>query len=257
MDIQVIVATHKPYRMPEDPMYLPVQVGSAASGRKLNYTADDTGENISSKNPGFCELTGLYWAWKNLSADYIGLVHYRRYFRGHAGREKWSCILSGEEAETLLRQTDVLLPRPRNYFIETCYSQYIHAHPAQGLDLALKLAAGTGAPYKRAVDAFLKSRKAHLFNMFIMKRELLDAYCQWLFPILFEMERELDTSGWSENDRRVFGFAAERLLDVWLDANGVRYRELPVMFMERQNWLKKGGAFLKRKFFPARGSGRS
>ena len=35
---------------------------------------------FSERNGNFCELTGLYWAAKNLDSDYIGIVHYRRYF---------------------------------------------------------------------------------------------------------------------------------------------------------------------------------
>ena len=66
--VQIIIATHKKYRMPDDEMYVPVQVG--AEGKyDLGYTRDNTGDNISSLNPQFCELTGLYWAWKNLDAD--------------------------------------------------------------------------------------------------------------------------------------------------------------------------------------------
>lgn len=77
--IKIVVATHKKYRMPEDGCYLPLQVGKAGK-EALGYQGDDTGDNISEKNPYYCELTGLYWAWKNLDAEYIGLVHYRRYF---------------------------------------------------------------------------------------------------------------------------------------------------------------------------------
>ena len=78
-DVKVIVATHKKYYMPNDKLYLPVQVG--ASGKNsIGYQRDDEGENISEKNPYYCELTGLYWAWKNLDVEYIGLCHYRRYF---------------------------------------------------------------------------------------------------------------------------------------------------------------------------------
>ena len=65
--------------MPKDEMYLPVHVG--AEGKDdIGYQKDNTRDNISVKNPFFCELTGLYWAWKNLDADYIGLAHYRRHF---------------------------------------------------------------------------------------------------------------------------------------------------------------------------------
>ena len=82
MDIKVIVAAHKPYRMPQDSMYLPLQVGRAVADQDLGWQGDNTGDNISLKNPYYCELTGLYWAWKNLKADAIGLVHYRRFLRG-------------------------------------------------------------------------------------------------------------------------------------------------------------------------------
>ena len=63
--VKVIVAAHKPYTMPSDKMYLPLHVGSAGK-ESIGYQRDDDGENISSLNPYFCELTGLYWAWKNL-----------------------------------------------------------------------------------------------------------------------------------------------------------------------------------------------
>ena len=86
-DIKVIVATHKKYNMPKDNMYLPVYVGSAMDEGKLDYQHDNVGENISCKNKYFCELTGLYWAWKNVDAEYIGLAHYRRHFSLEKNRQ--------------------------------------------------------------------------------------------------------------------------------------------------------------------------
>ena len=65
-----------------------------------------------------------------------------------------------------------------------------------------------------------------------------------------ELERELDMTGYSTNDRRVFGFVSERLLDAWLITNNISYEELDIVYMEHQNWLHKGTQFLKRKFFP-------
>lgn len=88
MNIKLIVAAHKAYRMPRDPMYLPLHVGKAGKDLDLGFQGDNTGDNISEKNATFCELTGIYWAWKNLSADYVGLCHYRRHFRGKPGRDK-------------------------------------------------------------------------------------------------------------------------------------------------------------------------
>ena len=79
--IKIIVATHKKYDMPKDSCYLPIHVGKEEK-KDIGYIGDNTGENISKKNPYYCELTGMYWAWKNLNSDYVGLVHYRRHFRG-------------------------------------------------------------------------------------------------------------------------------------------------------------------------------
>lgn len=79
MIIKILVATHKKYWMLQDSVYLPVQLGSAIN-KTLGYQRDDEGENISAKQPYYAELTAMYWAWKNLKADYIGINHYRRYF---------------------------------------------------------------------------------------------------------------------------------------------------------------------------------
>ena len=65
---------------------------------------------------------------------------------------------------------------------------------------------------------------------------------------MFRLEQKLDTENYSEYDSRVFGFVGERLLDVWIDTNDIKYKEIPVMYMENQNWFKKGYNFLKRKF---------
>ena len=243
----MIVATHKEYPMPSDPMYLPVQAGAALHA-SLPYTKDNTGDNISAENPFFCELTCLYWAWKNMDAEALGVCHYRRHFAGKRTGDKWDRILTLDRASRLLAKAPVILPKKRNYFIETGYSQYAHAHHEQDLLATREILAEKYPAYVSAFDSTLKYPAGHRFNMFIMKRDLLDQYCQWLFDILFELKRCLDTSSYSDYDKRVFGFVAERLLDVWVETNRIPYLELPVLHMESQHWLKKGTAFIKRKF---------
>ncbi len=80
MDTKIIVATHIKYPLMKEEKYFPVFVGAAISNFDLPYQRDDEGENISDKNRYYSELTGLYWAYKNLKSDYIGLCHYHRYF---------------------------------------------------------------------------------------------------------------------------------------------------------------------------------
>ena len=117
-DIKIIVATHKSYQMPEDEVYFPIHVGADSNKNETPYTKDNTGDNISIKNPNFCELTGLYWVWKNLKNDYIGLVHYRRHLtmskkKYKTEEEKFKNVLKGKEIDDLLNTTDIILPKKR------------------------------------------------------------------------------------------------------------------------------------------------
>lgn len=243
-EIKMLVATHKEYSISEDDLYLPIHVGAALHDYSLPFITDSTGENISEKNQNYCELTAVYWAWKNLKSDYIGLCHYRRYFCG-SGRK----ILTLSEVEKLLQETPVLLPKKRNYFIETNYSQYAHAHHEEDLVLLRNLLLEKEPDYIPAFDATMKRTSGHRFNMFLMRWDIFDAYCTWLFPVLEEVENRVDISNYDAYNARVFGFLGERLLDVWLETNNIETSDIPYVFTEKQNWLKKGFAFLSRKFF--------
>ncbi len=247
-DIRIVIATHKSYWMPEDSMYLPIQVGAEGKNIDLGFQKDNTGDNISKKNSNYCELTGLYWAWKNLKADYIGIAHYRRHFsyRGASGK-KQERILTHEKAAELVQKSDIILPKQRYYVIESNYSQYAHAHHAIDLDTTRDIIMEKYPSYIPFFDRSMKSTHGHRFNMFIMKYDRFCEYCTWFFDILFELERQLDISSYSINDARVFGFVSERLLDVWISTNHYDYLEIPYVFMEKQNWILKGAEFVERK----------
>ncbi|MFT9267433.1 DUF4422 domain-containing protein [Oenococcus sp.] len=247
MTAKIYVASHKIYPMPKDPLYQPIWVGHAGSKNPLDMPAgwigDDTGDNISDKNSSFNELTALYWAWKNSDADVIGLVHYRRYFSMNH-KKGLTNILTQAQLDALLKQDQIILPKQRHYYIETNYSHYIHAHHAQPIDLVRTL---IGKDFQASYDKIMQRRSQHLFNMMIMSRQELDEYAGWLFPILFQLEKEIDRSDYDAYEKRVFGFVGERLLDIFLDAKGKSFTEIPFVFEEKQNWIKKGGLFLARK----------
>lgn len=249
MNIKVLVAAHKKYWMPDDDVYMPIHVGSEGKG-SIGYTPDNTGDNISAKNPYYCELTALYWAWKNLDADYIGLVHYRRYFtrkEAHSVEGKRDEILTRADWERLLGRADIIVPDKRKYYIETLCSHYNHSHHPEGLEETESIIREKYPDYLADYNRVLGRTWAHMFNMFVMRRNYYDAYCAWLFDILGELEKRLDITGWDPYESRVYGFVSELLLDVWLEKNHLPYVEQNVSFMEKQNWLKKGGLFLKRK----------
>jgi hypothetical protein len=249
-DIKILVACHKPYWTPKDPVYCPIHVG-AAGKESIGFPGDDTGDNISEKNPYYCELTGLYWAWKNLDADYIGLCHYRRYFtqkEEHTIEGKRREILGAADWEALLSVHPVIVPGRRKYYIETNRSHYNHAHPAVGLDETEAVIHEKYPECDTAFRAVMQKTSAHMFNMFVMRRDYYVAYMAWLFDVLFELEHRVDITGWDTFQQRIYGFVSELLLDVWLETNKIPYAEQNVSFIEKQNWVKKGGLFLKRKF---------
>ncbi len=245
----ILVVSHKTYPMPDDPLYQPIQVGAAGKAPiSPSWLRDDEGDNISERNRTFCELTGLYWAWKHIDTEFYGLCHYRRYFAGQfIFKEKQKGIISAEEIDRLMRRADIILPRKRHYYIETRESQYAHAHHAQDLRVTEAVLREICPGYLPAWQNMLRSRSGHICNMFIMPKALFEEYCGWLFGILFKVEERLDISGYSDYDSRVFGFIGERLLDVWVETKRLRYIEVPVRVIENEHWGRKIAAFLQRK----------
>lgn len=249
MDIKIIVASHKKYWMPADDIYLPLHVGKEGKA-DIGFIGDNTGDNISNKNANYCELTGLYWAWKNLPAEYIGLCHYRRYFTRSnpcSCSKKKQVILTKAEWEELLNKHPIIVPDKRKYYIETNRSHYNHSHYAKDLDMTEKIIQEKYPQYSEAFTKVMERTWAHMFNMFVMRRDYFDEYCNWLFDVLQELEKRTDITDYDVVEARIYGYISELLLDVWLETNKLEYYEQNVAFLEPQNWLKKGGVFLKRK----------
>ncbi len=246
MDIKIVIAAHKPYKMPKDKMYIPLHVGCEGK-QSIGFTGDNTGDNISIKNPNFCELTGIYWAWKNLSANYIGLSHYRRHFSYKKQKDKFESVLTFKQAQTLLDKTPCILPKKQKYYIENLYDHYAHTHDVAHLEVIRNILSEQ-PEYLPEFDKLKKRTSAHMFNMFIMRKDIFDSYCEWLFKILFTAEEKIDISELSSFDARLFGRLSELLLDVWINTNKIPYSEVPVIYMEKIKWCRKIKSFIKAKF---------
>ncbi|QBQ63411.1 DUF4422 domain-containing protein [Actinobacillus indolicus] len=247
--IKILIATHKAYDFPNDVCYLPIQVGKANCSLDLGVESDDSGENISDKNPNFCELTALYWGWKNLeNYEYIGLVHYRRYFSGLELNLKGKKIASQSELLADLAIYDVIVAKKRNYYIESVYTHYKNAHFIKDLDITKQIIEQYFPEYMSAFHQVMERKTLHLFNMFVMSREHFVQYCEWLFSILFKLEKQIDISSYDNYQKRVFGFIAERLFNVWLVKNQLKLKERKVVSLEGEHILKKVIGLLKRKY---------
>ena len=262
-NIKIIVATHKKYEMPSDHMYLPIHVGAEGKELDLGYVKDNSGENISCKNASYCELTGLFWAWKNLDADYIGLAHYRRHFsNGKRTENVFDSVLGYKDIEQKLGKTRVFVPKKRKYYIETLYSHYKHTHYIEQLDKTREIIKNKYPEYISSYDQCVKRTYGYMFNMMIMDKELVDKYCSWLFDILFTLEEEIHMPELSSFQGRFYGRVSEIIFNVWLDyqVNSGEIKleeivELPYRHMEKINWWKKGSSFIKAKFFKKRYEG--
>ena len=143
----------------------------------------------------------------------------------------------------MLEEVPVILPKKRDYRIETGESQFVHAHGEESLKILREVLKDLYPEYLQAFNESMGRTKGHRFNMMIMRREQFEIYCEWLFGILDEVEKRMVTM-----PDRMAGYLAERLMDAWIETTGTAYREMSVYQTERTNWIKKGGKFLLRKF---------
>ena len=191
MDIRIYIAAHVPFApVTRDAAYIPLHVGCKGKA-EIGYVGDHTGDHISEKNPSFCELTGLYWIWKNIQADVVGLCHYRRYL-SREGR-----VLTGEDICRILKSYDLILPdSARMPGYQTEYEHYIDKHEVKDLECCLEVIREKYPEYETAFLWTLSSNLMTAGNIMVAPKPLFDSYCSWLFDILFEVERRTDVSGY-------------------------------------------------------------
>lgn len=201
-------------------IYTPLFVGCNGNDNH-GYCSDDTGENISSKNNTYCELTGLYWMWKNSKADIIGLVHYRRYF----AKRKYGKRLEKEDLEKIFKNYDIILPKRTTSLFNNVYEDYAHWNYAKDLDLCKEVITEQCPEYIDSFDKVMKGNSLYYYNMFIAPKEIISKYCQWVFPILEEVEKRVDMTGYDDYQKRIYGFLTERLFDVWIDKENLKVKE--------------------------------
>lgn len=256
---KVLVCCHKKDIMATEDPYLPIHVGKALSKCELNIQCDNDGDNISWKNQSYCELTGLYWAWKNLkNVDVIGLCHYRRYFDFHSqGRkgfpytiyspEKFSSIDLSIPAKILQRvqNGEVVVSQPRNYR-RTLVDDYCYNHVSDDLRVFQKILQDTESQKIRNAyfKVMIQGHTLRHYNMFLMRWNDFDEYCNWLFSFLNQVEGNIDIENYDVVQKRIFGYIAERMLNVWLEAKQKKIIEKPIIWFSdasdihaHYNWL--------------------
>lgn len=212
-----------------------------------NY--DSTGDNISNKNSNYCELTALYWIWKNVNdTEYVGLEHYRRYLSTK------TCLLhpkalSPKKIIKALKKYDIVLPKKED-LKPSIYEHYKNNHYIADLDECRNIIGEIYPEYLDSFDKIMKQTSCSMFNIFIMKKEHVNKYSEWLFNILFECEKRINIENRSDYQKRVFGFLSERLFNVWLDRQNFKTYYAKVYLDIDKPWrikLKKLIKFILRR----------
>ena len=219
--LKIFVACHKPCDVPHDEVYVPIQVGRAVSDYSLDMIGDDTGDNISDKNNTYCEMTGQYWIWKNVSnVTYVGFCHYRRYFNYQFSPEKIEALFNDG--------TDVILVSP-HYRLRTMQHTLLLYVCSDDVVILKSVIHNLYPEYESAFDDCLMDVSYHPNNMLICRKKLYDEYMSWVFGILSECEKYIKLSPYSRG-KRVFGYLAEFLLNVYFKNNHYRIKTLDVLY---------------------------
>lgn len=224
-EVQVFIATSdKDKPLKNDYKYadymIPIHAGAKQSSRFVAEYRDDVGSNISLKNGNYCELTVLYWVWKNcLKEDcsaqydrYYGLMQYRRVL-----------LLDRQDLFRLKEnRVDVVLPYPMPYEpdIELHHERYVKNADWKVLMEVVKEVFPECMAY---FDEILKGRYLYNYNIILAERSVLREYCQWLFAILEKVEQLSVPNGENRSDRYL-GYMAETLETLYFMKNKDKLR---------------------------------
>lgn len=256
----IYIITHKVFALPEgiDNHYKILHVGGN-DDIDTSYLRDDVGENISNKNKNYCELTGIYWIWKNCSEkinDIVGITHYRRYFTNttddllYTYFGKKPHIIKYKMIENKLKSHDIILPKREKIF-STVSKNYSNVHFYQDLEITRNVLKQNFPEFVSAFDKVMSGHYYYYANMMICRRELFDEYAEWLFDVMCNLEKHIDINKYKDNyQKRVFGFLAERLLQVWVTYKKLNVCELPVFNTDsrRVNIFQKNFSRVKNLF---------
>jgi hypothetical protein len=243
-ELKIFVITHKDFEMPDisKDLYKPLLVGADNQPKYLKekYNCDNIGDNISSKNSSYCEMTGLYWIWKNVETEYIGLVHYRRYFLNDLKRFRFRYgyyvsdinnkekhhIATYDEIKKLLENNNLIVKKSkwswRNNLQEL--GKFVDKECINETIAILKR-----DPNYQNINKFLNRHSYIECNMFVAKKSLIDKYCEWIFEILKQIDDlHYQNTGEYYHNREI-GYVAEILFGAWIDFNNIDYKALDVL----------------------------
>ena len=279
--VKILISYHKPAVLLKDEVLTPIHVGRALATESSkdgsmseedykwmleNMIGDDTGDNISHLNRTLNELTSMYWAWKNYdklgNPDYIGFMHYRRIF-DFLDKSKFLPInryLGIRELENLDegifrryydKEKILEIVKDNKYIISEHHksnpynhyktaSKYCHI---EDYDKCLQLIEKYFPEYKEASDIYNKGNKSYFCNMFIMPKNEFFSLCDFLFKIIFKLQKEIDFSNYNIQGSRVLAYISEWLVAIFFTnlkiKNNIEIKEIPPIYIKDTDTVKE------------------
>lgn len=219
--LTILVCAHKPdENIRNYPPYKAIQVGAALHPEvDLGFLKDNVGDNISEKNPKYCEWSALYWGWKNLkNLEYKGLAHYRRYF---------DIDIRSENIDDLINGHDIIVTHPR-YSICNVFDIYASCVSYDNAFLFLDTLLSTYPDCKNAALNYLfNNNKYTQCSMFIAKANIYDDFCDFAFNILNKMESKIMDLGYSRLNRTL-AYTGEMLLGLYIEYKKLKQKRVPM-----------------------------
>lgn len=242
--IALYVISHKKtnYTYPKD--YFVLQVGN--SNETFSSYRDNTNDNIASRNPFYCELTGLYWISKNAKEDIVGLEHYRRIFTKNLLSRNSKYFLNKKNILKRLEKADIITT-PLYSFKKTIYQNRLEFCYEQDLNKLRETIEEVAPDYLDSYDAVLNGNESFLCNMMIARKKIFEDYASFLFPLFFALEKKIDPSKYEGDKRRVYGYLSEVLLTVFVKKNNLVFSPCKVSNLET-SFLSRVFANIKRGF---------
>ena len=235
--VKIMVACHKKADVYSNNVYMPIHVGKALRPNlDLGFQGDDTGENISALNPLYCELTAQYWGWKNLHSEYIGLCHYRRYFKTEITEDNIDEIMDGYDimlVKKLYLSTNIIRAAQMGLIPEDVELFYLYMKQCHS-DI-----------FPQFEKFFVQGVKLYPCNMFVCKKELFDKFAQWQFSLLEDMRKIYPLSNYSRCNR-ILGYLGEDLLPFYAYLKGWKIKEEPIV-----SYPNTGELLLSQSLFTA------
>jgi hypothetical protein len=246
-NIDFFICSYKNYEPKvTNPVFKTLSVGNNSELNGENILRDDTGDNISHMNNFYSELTGYYWVWKNYQTkDWVGFCHYRRYFD-----------FFDDIPDLDSMNCDIVVPQGISCY-PNLWKHYTACHNIKDLELVCDIAKEKFSITNDVIEEALhKNKILYSFNMFIMKKELFNEYCEFIFGVLGEYLNRKNISSpddvvkmvetdknnylkkWEPNSKvlyqsRIGGFLAERLFTIWIAWKSLKVKSHKVVLTEK------------------------